>query len=332
MSAAYASRFEAVFLCTHPRGPKLSIPAAARYMQKSVAFVRKWVRRWRETGTVDDLPQRGLTRTTTVREDRAIVALFLGAPSLTLRAGQRRLADRGIRVSLNTLRQRLREQDVAFRSTRPKPLLTPLHVQRRLQWAHTHADRDWGHVIFSDESTFMAIDVRRRAWSVRGQPVVVRRVKHPLKIHVWGCMSRNGFGRLCVFSETLTAERLLRIYQRCLLPSAERWYGADPAAWILQEDNDPKHRSRLSTHWKTEQGITTLPWPSQSPDANPIENVWSLMKLKLRGKRIPTRAALCRQIRAVWRSLPTRYAETLVDSMPRRCRAIISNNGDWTTY
>ncbi|KYN00809.1 hypothetical protein ALC62_08492 [Cyphomyrmex costatus] len=41
MSAAYASRFEAVFLCTHPKGSKMSYAAARRYMKKSEGFVRR---------------------------------------------------------------------------------------------------------------------------------------------------------------------------------------------------------------------------------------------------------------------------------------------------
>ncbi|EFN84665.1 Transposable element Tcb1 transposase, partial [Harpegnathos saltator] len=48
-----------------------------------------------------------------------------------------------------------------------------------------------------------------------------------------------------------------------------------------QKDNDPKHHSRLCSRWKEENGITVLQWPSQSPDANPIENIWSAMKHKL---------------------------------------------------
>ena len=48
MSAAYVSRYEAVFLCSHPKGPKMSYGAAAKYMKKSKAFVSKWVKRYSE--------------------------------------------------------------------------------------------------------------------------------------------------------------------------------------------------------------------------------------------------------------------------------------------
>ncbi|KOC60755.1 hypothetical protein WH47_06901 [Habropoda laboriosa] len=61
MSAAYASRYEAVFLCTHPKGPKMSRQQAAKYMRKFKTFVTKWVNRYLEVKNVDDLPKRGTT-------------------------------------------------------------------------------------------------------------------------------------------------------------------------------------------------------------------------------------------------------------------------------
>ena len=76
----------------------------------------------------------------------------------------------------------------------------------------------------------------------------------------------------------------------------------------------------------------TLDWPSQSPDANPIENVWVYIKQKLRGKRVYTLKQLARQIQLIWKALPLEYTENLVESMPRRYQAIIDAGGDWTHY
>ena len=69
-----------------------------------------------------------------------------------------------------------------------------------------------------------------------------------------------------------------------------------------------------------------------SPDANPIENVWSYMKMKLKGKPVYTVEQLSFQIKKIWRSLPKKYADNLVESMEKRCHAIINNGGDWTKY
>ena len=76
-----------------------------------------------------------------------------------------------------------------------------------------------------------------------------------------------------LFTCNLNAEKMLEIYKKALLPSAERWFINKNEDWILQEDNDPKHRSKLCTEWKQQSGIVTLDW--QSPDANPIGNVWT---------------------------------------------------------
>ena len=81
-------------------------------------------------------------------------------------------------------------------------------------------------------------------------------------------------------------------------------FGANNKDWILQEDNDPKHRSHLCTSWKAENGITTLDWPSQSPDANLIENVWSVVKRKLAaGGRPLSRTTVIG--RFIWRVRPS---------------------------
>lgn len=205
-------------------------------------------------------------------------------------------------------------------------------MTKRLAWAKENLDRDWSNVIFTDESSVWGYTTIRRSWSTLSQKLIQWTVKHPVKIHLWGCFSKQGFGALHLFTYNLNAPKMLKIYKKCLLSTAERWFIRKNEGWILQEDNDPKYRSKLCTEWKEQSGIVTLDWPSQSPDANPIENVWALLKHKFRGKRVCTLKQLTRQIRLIWRSLPKEYAVNLVKSMPRRCQAIIDVGGDWTHY
>lgn len=332
MSAPYAKRFEAVFLCTHSKGPKMSYKAAAKYMHKSEDFVRKWVIRYKEQNNVDDLPERGKTRGTSKKEDKVIFKLFQRKSLLTLRQGQKLLAKKGVNISIMTLKRRLNEANISWHSTMLKPFLKPVHIENRRLWAMQNLNRDWSNVIFTDEASFCTWVPTKHAWSLPGKSPLQRTVKHPVKVHVWGCFSFHGFGTLYLFTHNLNAEKMLKIYRRALLKSAKKWFESDNESWILQEDNDPKHRSRLCTVWKAENDIETLDWPAQSPDANPIENVWSIIKRKLQGKRVYTLKQLCYHIRAIWRSLPQQYAENLVESMPKRCQRILDNNGDWTTY
>lgn len=186
--------------------------------------------------------------------------------------------------------------------------------------------------MFTDEASFWSFNVKRRAWSTKQKKLVIRTVKHPSKVHVWGCFTKQGFGRLIVFTRNLDAAFMNQIYQRGLLPSAQKWFGVENSNWTLQEDNDPKHRSKLCSGFKLKKCIRTLDWPSQSPDANPIENVWAVMKAKLKGYRIKNLSHLARVLKKIWKNLPSQYAESLVDSMDKRCQAIIDSNGDFTMY
>jgi len=184
MSAKYASRYEAVFLCTHPKDPKMSQSAAAKYMKKSKAFVQKWTQRYTVAKNVDDLPERGLIGKVDKKKEKKIVNLFSRNPALTLRQGQAKLKSKGLDISYETIRTHLRAHDLKFRHTIKKPLLTEKHVTKRLAWAHENIDRDFNNVIFTDECSIWAHCALTRAWSTSTNRLVQRTVKHGIKVHL----------------------------------------------------------------------------------------------------------------------------------------------------
>ena len=114
---------------------------------------------------------------------------------------------------------------------------------------------------------------------------------------------------------------MLQIYEHGLLRSAEKIFRANNKDWIFQEDNEPKHRSHLCTCWKAENGITNLDWPSQSPDANPIENVWSVVKRMLAGRRAFTLKQISRRIKE---KVPGQYTkQRRLDGLLGECALVL---------
>lgn len=154
MSTAYAKRFEAVLLCTHAKGPKSSYAVAAKVMKRSKKFVVKWVTQYKSLKHVDDLPNREKTRALTSKQEKTILQLFESNLTLRLREAKVKLARKEIKVSINTIRQRLHKAKVLYRSTSSKPLLLEAHMQKRMSWAIENINRGWSNVIFSDEATF----------------------------------------------------------------------------------------------------------------------------------------------------------------------------------
>jgi len=125
---------------------------------------------------------------------------------------------------------------------------------------------------------------------------------------------------------------MVKIYKVGLLKSIEHIFGENSDGWILQEDNDPKHRAKLVERWKAENNIEVLPWPSASPDQNLIENVWRLMKIKMAKKKIRTLMGLKANLTKEWNHLPVDLAENLVRSMRNQIDSLIEADGNYTMY
>ena len=88
-------------------------------------------------------------------------------------------------------------------------------------------------------------------------------------------------------------------------------------------DGDDDDLAPAHSNWCTDRGITVLHWPAHSPDLNLIENLWGIVKKKMKDTRVNNENELKAAIVASWASIRPQQCHGLIASMPRRIDAVI---------
>ncbi|KAG1046893.1 hypothetical protein G6F43_010637 [Rhizopus delemar] len=207
-----------------------------------------------------------------------------------------------------------------------KPLLSAKNIRKRLSWCMAHKDwtiDDWKRVIWSDLTKINKFnsDGRTWAWIRSGESLKSHHVKMIVKhgggsIMLWSAITYAGVGWICKINAyfEFSIDKL----------------GFECHQVIFQHDNDPKHTSKLVKEYLKDQSYNILEWPAQSPDLNPIENMWSLLKRRLNDYETAPKGMneLYERVTKVWYDLmKPEECQKVIESMPKRIKQCIKNKG-----
>jgi transposase len=297
--------------------------------------VSLWVTRWREQHSVADAERSGRPRCTTDDTDAAIEECADEKKRTVPKDIKKELQ---LECSPRTIRRRLDEVGLHGRVGRTEYAFTERDLQRRLSFAEGYAHwtvADWDRVVFSDE-THIEVYGRSCVWVQR--PVgaafdpdyMVERVPHSERVSLWGCFCARGVGQAEIFVGEFDAARYVDILQHNLIQTALHFYPHEH--WWFQQDNAPQHTSRLANRWFHNHGVDLLDFPPYSPDLNPIENLWSILKARVEARLARTTDEVERVLKEEWEALDKELLTSLTHSMPTRCAAVVANRGHKAPY
>lgn len=314
----------------------LSYSVIAQKLGISKTAVAQVIARFRKTGNYVRQHGSGRPRKTTARDDAAIRRAVVTNPFMTSQCIASSLP---LNVSARTVRRRLLvDFKLPYRTPARKPFLTPIQRQKRLKFCKDHQHwktEEWNKVLFSDESSFCQFGIRafgvRRPKNTRYESrFTIPTMKKPPKVMIWGSFSVKGRGSLHFVpnNETVNAEKYLALLENKLKPTM-----AIHGCSIFQQDSAPAHTAKKVTKWFKDCNITLLPWPGNSPDLNPIENLWVIMKRKVSAHAPSNMKDLMYWIKRVWcTEITPQLCEKLVNSMPKRIQHVLKHKGGPTKY
>lgn len=257
-------------------------------------------------------------------------------------------ADHGIIVSADTIRRVLKEKGLGAIEKKPKPSLSVTNAKKRLAWCKAYRNwtvDDWKRVVWSDETKINRFNSDGRVWSwIRdGETIKPRHVKGTIKhggggIMLWSAITYAGTGWLCQIignMDKVLYQSILEDEQSKTIDLLCDTLGFRRDQIVFQHDNDPKHTSHIVANYLEKQDYRVLSWPPQSPDLNPIENMWRLLKIRLNEYETSAKGMqeLYERVTEVWyETIKTKECQKVIDSMPNRIEACIKAKGYWTKY
>jgi hypothetical protein len=234
-----------------------------------------------------------------------------------------------------TISRHLQDLGMKYYIRPPKPKLTTAQKKKRLAFAKAYSNTNWSTVIFSDEKDWNIFHPGKMGvWVLPGDPVPPREtVKFQRPIKTWAAFSVRGKSSLLEYKGNVRAPDYQQIVNDGLLPLIQRDFRR--GGYLFQQDGATPHTTRSTQTWLQNHNITQIPpsdWPPNSPDLNPLENVWGILQSEMDKTQITTREKYWKFLKTKWDEFPKSTLKDIIESMPRRLKEVIKKKGEATQY
>jgi hypothetical protein len=208
--------------------------------------------------------------------------------------------------------------------------ILPLQAKKRMEFATNRLNDDWKYALFTDEKTFQVGGSKHKSW----QDPKARKTDKYKRHAPNGGIGLHFKTDLYFFSGNLNADLYCKILKSRLPPAQS--FNIHPRArdkWILVQDNDPKHKSKKGQKVLNILAPDRIPdWPSNSPDFNPIEDIWSELDYELQKTGPKNITKLKSALKKAWKNLDETKVKSSIESIPRRLEECLKLKGERTSY
>lgn len=297
-----------------------------------------------QTGHLSPTKSPGRKRILSSREERLASRKIQTTPGATALTISKELEEaHGKAIRPDVIRRSLHRQGLFGRKKAKKPFLNRQQRKARMNFAKLYLEKDenfWRSVIFTDETAFQIFPCFGGQWTWRrpserlNPKNLAPSVKHGGgSVQVWGCFTAFGIGYLTRLPEGLDGDTYLEVLKDEFIKTMNMYFPKGKNI-TLQQDGASVHRKREVLAWLEKKKIPILPWPAQSPDLNPIENLWASVKLRVKQNHpnITSKEKLWEAIETEWENTSKEELDHLICSMPARLKAVLKAKGGPTKY